>query len=203
MDFERNSSMSSSVDFRSRSIQFLLDQRNNEFDELEDLNEPIIQEYATEYKALATKMSQLKINNKISVYFNPNDPIFELETELPIEERDEESFALNAAVIRNVNVNTANSVAHLIVVHASTSKELTPVNNPDRIRKGLCCLVCNKKYLYRDAMNEYAIKLEIKENETRFFQDDLLNDEARYEQAMRQLSKTKDANKNTKINNVN
>jgi len=85
--------MSSSVDFRSRSIQFLLDQRNNEFDELEDLNEPIIQEYATEYKALATKMSQLKINNKISVYFNPNDPIFELETELPIEERDEESFA--------------------------------------------------------------------------------------------------------------
>jgi len=52
-------------------------------------------------------------------------------------------------------------------------------------------------------MNEYAIKLEIKENETRFFQDDLLNDEARYEQAMRQLSKTKDANKNTKINNVN
>lgn len=41
-----------------------------------------------------------------------------------------------------------------------------PRNNPDKINKGQICLQCDKKFLYRDALHENQIKLDLRDSKT-------------------------------------
>lgn len=67
-----------------------------------------------------------------------------------------------------------------------------PMNNPSKLRRGTICLGCNKKFLYRDAMHEYTIKLELKEGVTQTQQEDLEKEESKYNKLMKDLTDLKD-----------
>lgn len=36
------------------------------------------------------------------------------------------------------------------------------MNNPEHLRRGTICLQCDKKFLYKDALQENQIKLELR-----------------------------------------
>jgi hypothetical protein len=65
------------------------------------------------------------------------------------------------------------------------------MNNPTRERRGAICLACNKKFLYRDAMHEYAVKLEQKEGTTQTQQEELEFHEDKYKRLMTDLTQMK------------
>lgn len=66
------------------------------------------------------------------------------------------------------------------------------MGNPTKERRGQICLACNKKFLYRDAMHEYAIKLELREGATQTQQEDLEHNEERYNRLMSDLTELKE-----------
>ena len=67
------------------------------------------------------------------------------------------------------------------------------MSNPTRERRGAICLGCNKKFLYRDAMHEYAVKLEQKEGTTQTQQEELEFHEEKYNRLMTDLTELKEA----------
>jgi len=66
------------------------------------------------------------------------------------------------------------------------------MNNPTKERRGLICLACNKKFLYRDAMHEYAIKLELREGVTQTQSEELEFHEEKYNKLMSDLTELKE-----------
>lgn len=81
------------------------------------------------------------------------------------------------------------------------------MNNPTKEKRGNICLICNKKFLYRDvniiklfiqlkAMHEYAIKLELKEGVTQTQQEDLDYQEERYNKLMKDHTDLKEIKMN-------
>jgi hypothetical protein len=69
------------------------------------------------------------------------------------------------------------------------------MNNPTRERRGSICLACNKKFLYRDARHEYAVKLEQKEGTTETQQEELKFHEEKYNKLMVDLTELKKTRK--------
>jgi len=66
-----------------------------------------------------------------------------------------------------------------------------PLNNQQKVRRGAICLICNKKFLYRDAMNEYAIKLQMKAGNFNIQQEELEKEEENYNKLMTTLADLK------------
>ena len=75
------------------------------------------------------------------------------------------------------------------------------MNNPTRERRGLICLACSKKFLYRDAMHEYAVKLEQKEGTNETQQEELEFNEDKYNRLMGDLTDLKEM-KHQKANDI-
>jgi hypothetical protein len=75
------------------------------------------------------------------------------------------------------------------------------MNNPTRERRGLICLACSKKFLYRDAMHEYAVKLEQKEGTNETQQEELEFNEDKYNRLMGDLTELKEM-KHQKSNDI-
>ena len=75
------------------------------------------------------------------------------------------------------------------------------MNNPTKERRGLICLACNKKFLYRDAMHEYAVKLEQREGTNETQQEELEFHEDKYNRLMKDLTELKEM-KHQKSNDI-
>lgn len=75
------------------------------------------------------------------------------------------------------------------------------MNNPTRERRGMICVACSKKFLYRDAMHEYAVKLEQKEGTSETQQEELEFNEDKYNRLMTDLTELKEM-KHQKSNDI-
>lgn len=75
------------------------------------------------------------------------------------------------------------------------------MNNPTRERRGQICVACNKKFLYRDAMHEYAVKLEQREGTSETQQEELEFNEDKYNRLMKDLTELKEM-KHQKSNDI-
>ena len=63
-----------------------------------------------------------------------------------------------------------------------------PKNNPDKIRRGAICLKCDKKFLYRDALHENQIKLELRDTQNEAKKSNISLAEINYNQLVNEIS---------------
>lgn len=68
-----------------------------------------------------------------------------------------------------------------------------PRDNPTRERRGVICLPCNKKFLYRDVKHELAIKLEVTNENITVTPEELDEEELHYNRMMNDLRNLKEA----------
>lgn len=70
-----------------------------------------------------------------------------------------------------------------------------PKDNPTKERRGLLCLPCNKKFLYRDVKHELTIKLEVRDGAAtaQALQEEIEAEELQYTRMMNELRNLKEA----------
>lgn len=68
-----------------------------------------------------------------------------------------------------------------------------PRDNPTRDRRGVICLPCNKKFLYRDVKHELTIKLEVRDECIKATPEELDEEELQYNRMMNELRNLKEA----------
>ena len=65
------------------------------------------------------------------------------------------------------------------------------MKNPGKAKRGIVCQVCNKKFLYRDAMHEFTIKIEMKGGVSVTQQEELDREEEYYDKLMKEFTELK------------
>jgi len=63
-----------------------------------------------------------------------------------------------------------------------------PRNNPQRLNRGHICIQCDKKFLYRDALHENQLKLEIRDKKAEQTRELLAGQEKRYGEMVSELT---------------
>jgi hypothetical protein len=123
----------------------------------------------------------LRADGKLRCLFKPQDTIFQLqeETDLMPSEQEKQTFAKTSVesgvpLMCNTCCATVQSIKKLkfcqFCAQANCGLCLNktrpyPKNNNDKARRGQICLQCDKKFLYRDALHENKIKLEIRDSQ--------------------------------------
>lgn len=62
-----------------------------------------------------------------------------------------------------------------------------------RERRGVICLPCNKKFLYRDVKHDLTIKLEVRDESIKATPEELDDEELHYNRMMNELRNLKEA----------
>ena len=118
----------------------------------------------------------LRSGGKYRCLFNPIDPIYQLTgDEVEIDDKKVLSRLFNGQ--KFVHCNTCcvavNSIKKIKLCHfcqeANCGQCLTktrpfPKNNSDKLNRAPICQQCNKKFLYRDAINEKQIRIDFKDH---------------------------------------
>ncbi|CDW71875.1 UNKNOWN [Stylonychia lemnae] len=173
---------------RKFTIGELLDKRSSKFKEFEKLIDPMRIQLEEDFKKASSRINDLKVNDKIWVRFDENDEIFQLCE--PIDSRfiDTVSEECNACLKPSSKLKNCDFCGSLNCPNCIFKTRPFPINNPQRNKRGQICIVCNKKFLYRDAMHEFAIKLDMKEGVTQTQQEELFQEEEKYDKLMKDLS---------------
>jgi hypothetical protein len=133
------------------------------------LKEQQSKEFQEQHDELAAQLLQITVNDKITVMFNVNDPIFHLRVALSSEDfEDVEEWSrcnccgdANSKKLKNCHfcgsLNCAPCLNH---------QRHFCVDNKDRSRLSTqVCITCNAKFLYRDAMYELMGRLTLRDEE--------------------------------------
>eukprot|EP00347_Sterkiella_histriomuscorum_P020655 403336974 len=173
---------------RLMSITDLLDKRNNKFKEFEHLIDPKREQLEEDYKKASNCINDIKINEKIWVRFDENDEIFMLSECVDERFKDHTSAECNACLKPNKKLSNCEFCGTLNCPTCINKSRPFPQRNPQKAQRGQICIVCNKKFLYRDAMHEFAIKLDMKQGLTLTQQEELIKEEDTYNKLMKDLS---------------
>ena len=133
------------------------------------------------------------ITEKIHVRFDENDEIFNMSEPLPEWNYDANSFGCWICGKEKSKFTNCQFCGMLNCADCLKNKTRPfPMKNPGKSKRGIICQVCNKKFLYRDAMHEYTIKLEMKGGVSVTQQEELDREEEHYNRLMSQLQELKD-----------
>ena len=205
---DKTASQIYSVD-RSRSIFELIEERNQEFEHLENLSEPQRNQFSQQYNELSAKTLEIKVNDKIHVMFNVNDPIFVLAEKIdddqcePIQEWSRCNCCGDATQRKLKHCNFCGELSCAKCLYKqrpypnqmNRSPEEQDQIKPWEQTRGDICIVCNKKFLYRDAMYELMGKLQIRDLHKKSLEKELQKEEYQYDQIVSNLSKVKQERK--------
>jgi hypothetical protein len=127
------------------------------------------------------------------VVFNVNDPIFELENRIPVDESEQKEDWSRCNCCGDSDLRKLRSCFFCGDLHCPRclfkTRPYPSESNKDRSSRGDICITCNKKFLYRDAMYELMAKLEMKDNRKKQFAMALTREEYKYDNIVSNLSR--------------
>jgi hypothetical protein len=165
---------------------------SSKFKDLESLANPQRHLLNQEYNAVTKKIKQVKVKENNFVLYTEQDSIFSLSEEIGRDEWDLEATDCNNCIKNNQKLKNCQFCGTMNCPTCLYKTRPYPMNNPTKERRGLICLACNKKFLYRDAMHEYAIKLELREGVTQTQSEELEFHEEKYNKLMSDLTELKE-----------
>ncbi|CDW76830.1 UNKNOWN [Stylonychia lemnae] len=185
---------------RMRTIKDLIHQRGEKYKEFENQIDPERHNLEKQFEQVQEKINLIKVKDGMYAPYDDEDPIFDLEHEISKEEQ--EKFAAECPICKKQHAKMKNwyqqnKFIHLLISQFCGSLNCPqcvsksrpyPVKNPAKDKRGQICLICNKKFLYRDAMHEFAVQLDMKEGVNQNQLEELQFEEETYNELMTLLT---------------
>eukprot|EP00347_Sterkiella_histriomuscorum_P022589 403337913 len=170
---------------RMKTILDLLKLRGDKYEEFETQNsDPQRAQLVQQFEQVQKNINLIKIKEGMYAPYDDEDQIFELSEEIRKDEQEK--------------ISTYQFCGSLNCPQCVNKSRPYPMKNPSKERRGLICIVCNKKFLYRDAMHEFAVQLDMREGVNQNQQEELYKEEDVYNELMAILTELRQT-KNNKV----